>query len=417
MQPTMPAPPDSPQARGTSASSKPMGRSNRLLIAVRYLWGDEGISTQLIEVVRYLRSHGWRVGLIWSVPPAESAGSDNLAWLAEHTDTFYAPFPEPRLTFQSFRRAIRSIGALRDALLAFQPSVIHLHSLSLSPFFFLLRKTAKCPIAATAHIEPDPNRIDVRLSSIITKFFPSYLGDYFVATSVKMEEAYLNYLNLPISKTCIIHYGIDTDRFRPPTSEEFRTARAAFGLALDERVLCLVGRLDPIKGHPVLFRALSELSQNGLEVRAICAGEGGFKEEIKSRAKSLGVDHLVLFPGFCDPQTVYWASNVNVLPSFREGFALVIAEGMLAGVVPVRTPAAGVQDQIRDGENGFVVPFDDSSALAQRIADLFSDEQRRHRMGRAARRFAAERFGREQSLGRLLDFYQKIQSSASHTFY
>ena len=45
----------------------------------------------------------------------------------------------------------------------------------------------------------------------------------------------------------------------------------------------------------------------------------------------------------------------------------MILEGMLCGLVPTRTPAAGACEQIQDGTNGRIVPFDDPEALASRI--------------------------------------------------
>ena len=52
-------------------------------------------------------------------------------------------------------------------------------------------------------------------------------------------------------------------------------------------------------------------------------------------------------------------SDVCVLPSRQEGFAVAIIEAMLCGVVPIRTPAAGAAEQIDDGTNGSIpVPFE-----------------------------------------------------------
>jgi glycosyltransferase involved in cell wall biosynthesis len=185
-----------------------------------------------------------------------------------------------------------------------------------------------------------------------------------------------------------------------------------FGLSNRCRVVCLVGRLDPVKGHRVLFAALKQLRAQGIRIEAICAGEGGFTKQIKGCAEQMGIRDQVIFPGFCDARTVFWASDISVCPSFSEAFALVVVEAMLSGLVPIRTPAGGYSDQICEGINGFVVPFNDSRALAERIEELFDDEERRERMANAAREFAKKRFGLEQSLGRLLAFYQDIQRPA-----
>jgi glycosyltransferase involved in cell wall biosynthesis len=396
----------------TSGLDESTAGSNRLLLAVRYLWGDEGITTQLIEVVRYLRSQGWEVGLVWGVSPEESEKNENLSWLTDHTETFYVPFPDPRPSIRNMRLGIGAIRALRNVLLEFRPSTIHLHSFSLSALFFFLRSRLMAPVVSTSHIEPAVERTGVPVFGILNTLFPNLLGDYAVAVSQEMKDVYISKFKVQPSRISTIHYGIDDTHFHTPTSEEVARARRSLDLSAEDKVVCLVGRLDPVKGHRVLFEALRHLRQDGKTIKAICAGEGGFTEEIQARAYDLGVSDLVLFPGFCDSRMVYWASDLKVLPSFREALPIVVIEAMLCGLPTIRTPASGVQDQIREGENGFVVPFNDSRALAERMEELFDDEERRERMANAAREFSKKRFGLEQSLGRLLTFYQDIQRPA-----
>lgn len=96
--------------------------------------------------------------------------------------------------------------------------------------------------------------------------------------------------------------------------------------------------------------------------------------------------------GYQDSQKVYWASDVLVLPSRKEGFPLVIVEAMLSGVVPIRTPAAGAYDQIEDGKTGFIIGFDDYKMLANRLDQLLSDDKFREKIAINAYNFAKENF-------------------------
>jgi glycosyltransferase involved in cell wall biosynthesis len=385
----------------------------RLLLAVRYLWGDEGITTQLIEVVKHLRAREWKVGLVWGVSPDEHRQKETLSWLAAHTRAFYIPFPELSASVRTPARVIRAIRALKRVLSEWTPSVIHVHSLSLSPFFLPLRPFTRAPVVATAHAEPDRARTDVFVAGLLTRLLPRYLGDHFVAVSQTMKTAYADAFNVSASRTRVIPHGLDTTHFRPPSPAERDAARSFFGLAAEDRVVCLVGRLDPVKGHSVLFDALRRLSDDGLRVTALCAGEGGaFADRITAQATTAGVQDRVLFPGFCDPRTVYWASDVSVCPSHHEAFALVVVEAMLSGLVPIRTPAGGASEQIQDGQNGFLIPFNDPEALAGRMADLFRDDALRSRMAAAATTSARHSFGVAQSLDQLTAFYEDVQASS-----
>ena len=81
-------------------------------------------------------------------------------------------------------------------------------------------------------------------------------------------------------------------------------------------------------------------------------------DKMREYAKGAGIAGQVQFLGYTDSRHVLWASDVCVLPSRQEGFAVAIIEAMLCGVVPIRTPAAGAAEQIDDGTNGFIVPFE-----------------------------------------------------------
>jgi glycosyltransferase involved in cell wall biosynthesis len=71
---------------------------------------------------------------------------------------------------------------------------------------------------------------------------------------------------------------------------------------------------------------------------------------------------------------------------------MAIVESMMSGVVPVRTPAGGHADQIPHEGLGFVVPFGDVTALADRIHQVTSDAELRAEMSRAAREHARQHF-------------------------
>lgn len=151
---------------------------------------------------------------------------------------------------------------------------------------------------------------------------------------------------MPSSRIRLIPHGVDDTYLRPPSQVERNKTRQSLGLTPDSPVVCLVGRLSWEKGHHTFVRAIVYLLEQGQPVIGLCAGKGPLKEKIEGLAADLGVTSYVHLLGHTDARQVYWASDVCVLPSQREGFSLVIPEAMLCGTVPVRTPAAGAEDQI-----------------------------------------------------------------------
>jgi len=84
------------------------------------------------------------------------------------------------------------------------------------------------------------------------------------------------------------------------------------------------------------------------------------------------------------------ASEVVIQKSTREGFGLVVAEGLWKGRPVVGGNVGGIPLQIRDGEDGFLV--DSADECGRRVAELLRDESRRERMGNAGREHVRDHF-------------------------
>jgi glycosyltransferase involved in cell wall biosynthesis len=77
-------------------------------------------------------------------------------------------------------------------------------------------------------------------------------------------------------------------------------------------------------------------------------------------------------------------SHVLVFPSLVEGFGMVIAEAMAAGLPVITTPNTAGPDVLREGREGYIVPIRDPDAIADRLARLYADEGLRQTMATAA---------------------------------
>jgi glycosyltransferase involved in cell wall biosynthesis len=88
-------------------------------------------------------------------------------------------------------------------------------------------------------------------------------------------------------------------------------------------------------------------------------------------------------------------ADVFAFPTLAEGLAMVHLEAIACGVPVVTTPQCGAQ--VRDGEDGFIVPVRDARALADGLERIISDRQLRDRMSRSAKQRARQlnwsRFG------------------------
>jgi len=389
----------------------------RVLFVFGILWLKSGFTGHLETLAKKLLGRGWDVGIASGLPPASRLAEDQADFTsaiqkfkAMGIEHFFIPFPAPPFSFSEIKNSFEALLKLNTVIQQFKPDIIHIHSLSVSPFVYLMRLLHHIPYVLTCHVEPANSRKNIILARLVNNYFRAIFGDRVIAISKEIQSVFER-MKVPPESIRLIYHGVENEHFRPPSPEERLEAREMFGLSPNSKVVCLVGSLDvAVKGQDVLIRAISKLRSEGLEAIALCAGVNCYMGEntVQTLATEAGVFDLIRPLGFVDTRQVLWASDVLTLPSRREGFPLVIPETMLCGTVPVRTPAAGAFDQIEDGINGFIVPFDDPEALALRLKQLLKDENLRSQMSAAAIATARQKFTVDRMISDTLAVYKEV---------
>lgn len=403
---------------------EPKQQPLRVLLVLGVLWGENGITSHLLTLAKGLKAQGWNVALASGLANnSQDANEQAIAAVrrfeAEGFQHFLIPYPDLRLSPSNLASAVQASIALNGVIRQFKPDVIHVHSLSVCPYVQIMRRLHRIPFVSTCHMEPAPGRLNVKLGGLTNRLLGDMLGDRAIAISSTLKQAFVSLMKIPEENIRLIYHGIDDAYFRPPTLAERQQARQQFGLSDADQVICLIGRLAPEKGHAVLIQALAILRAAGLEAIALFAGKGygDEVEHIQAQAAQAEVSDLIRLLGFTDPRQALWASDVLTLPSRSgtEAFPLVIPESMLCGVVPIRTPASGAFDQIEDGIDGFIVPFDDSQVLAARLQQLIKDDALRSSMAAAALQSAQRKFTLNRMISDTMSVYRETFSDSIHS--
>ncbi|MET3356595.1 glycosyltransferase family 4 protein [Xanthobacter autotrophicus] len=309
------------------------------------------------------------------------------------------------------------IRKVRDIIMKNDISVIHAHGLGMLIFGRILSLMTGRPLVGTYHQSVLGSLQDV-LRNSKKKFGPHQ--EFFLNIASPKALVVLSEESLKFLRSHRIYFkqrvvkvlgGTNLDHFRVPTASERQAARARFGLAPDDFVCILAGRLAWVKGQDLLVKAIRQIRSTHPELKMKClfVGSGGGKEreeEIKAVAFEDEADKATFqFVGFMsDVREALWASDAFVLPSRFEGFALGVVEAMATGLVPIRTPAGGAHDQIEDGKSGLIVPFEDVDALAQAILKL-TDPATRQRMSEICSTRAHALYGIDPMVDAMVGLY------------
>jgi glycosyltransferase involved in cell wall biosynthesis len=151
--------------------------------------------------------------------------------------------------------------------------------------------------------------------------------------------------------------------------------------------ITFLGRLDPIKNVPGLVAAAAGAGDVHLHI----FGQGEDREAIERTIRDTGM-HATMHGAVASPQRALAQSGMLILPSFAEGFGLVLIEAMAAGVPVVASDIPGIRDVVRNGETGLLVPPGLPGPLTQAIRNLVEDPALRQRLISAAKKDVVERF-------------------------
>ncbi len=199
-----------------------------------------------------------------------------------------------------------------------------------------------------------------------------------------------------------------------PISEAVRTRLVEGGIACTNPILpgvpetpsrpplsspptaAFAGRLVPEKGVLPLLQAFTLARRRIPEARLAILGDGPERPQLEREAVRLGVADAVRFGGHLDRKPMERAlasAWVQVVPSlWAEPFGLVAAEAAMRGTAVIATRSGGLEEIVRDGTTGTLVPPGDVAALAESLVFFLTRREMAERMGAAARQEAQHRF-------------------------
>jgi sugar transferase (PEP-CTERM/EpsH1 system associated) len=295
---------------------------------------------------------------------------------------------------------------LARQLAAIRPHILHLHNPTAFFYGTLAGRLARVPyIVYTEHGRDFA-------SSNCNKYLHRVMERLVNRIAVVSESgrAVLEAEGVPGEHIHTIHNGIDTARFQ--IGEDRWGMRVRLGFDRDQPLIGIVARLDPIKNHASLLRAMPRVTQAYPDANLLIIGDGPLRMDLERQAEEIGLGRTVRFLGTRDDVPELLAAlDVMVLTSLSEGLSLTLLEQSAAGKPIVATAVGGNAEIIEDGKTGLLVAPGDEEALASAITDLLANPERAHAMGQAARLRFLQGFTLERMVSRYEAVYEDCASA------
>jgi glycosyltransferase involved in cell wall biosynthesis len=205
--------------------------------------------------------------------------------------------------------------------------------------------------------------------------------------------------------------GFDPARieiFPPVPRPGDASIRSSFG---DRNLILFAGQIVRGKGVDILLECLARVR---VRFECVILGDGNHRADCEKLSHKLGLTDRVQFNGFVPQEELkrYYAecSVVAISSVWPEPIATIGLEVMRYGLPVVAFDAGGIRDWLRDGENGFLVPWMDRDQFARRLEELLENKSLARRMGENGLALVNKEYNFDQYIGRLENLFCRVMT-------
>jgi phosphatidylinositol alpha-mannosyltransferase len=252
--------------------------------------------------------------------------------------------------------------AVRDALRAFSPDVLHAHEPESPSTSMWATLVSRAPVVATFHSGAEGSRLFSVAAPLIRHVTKR------ISVRIAVSRAAVRFVAPRIGGSFqIVPNGVDVGRFASAQPAELGTGRK----------LLFVGRLDERKGFATAVGAFAILASERPDLRLIVIGDGPERSEIdtlppdvRARVSMLGAVANTDLPPYHAACDLYLGTSIG-----GESFGIVLVEAMAAGLPVVASDIPGYDEVVREGVDGLLVPPRDPVALAAAAGSVLDDPE------------------------------------------
>lgn len=326
--------------------------------------------------------------------------------LLERLSPRFSALSEFPLTSFYNANAVRQLRRLRDQLIHDRIAILHTHDFYAGMLGVTAARLAKVKvIAAQRHL-----RLSERLIHEWGTRYIQKLAHRVLVNSEAIRDHIMAADSVPESKVVVIRNGVFAEALSSRIRDEYRTLLCRkLSLPLSTKLIGIVARLEPVKGHRYLIEAAAQVIKSEPHAHFVLIGDGTLREEIEQQTAQLGITHHVhLLGDRNDAAKLAAAFDVSVLASLHEGLPNAVMEAMAVAVPVVATAVGGVKEMIKDGETGFLVPPANSELMARRILDALRQREISELIALRGRQYLLNYFSMQRMVESTENLYREM---------
>jgi glycosyltransferase involved in cell wall biosynthesis len=230
-------------------------------------------------------------------------------------------------------------------------------------------------------------------------------SDVLVGDCAPVRRAAIQY-GMPDERIVTFPWGVDLEHFQPAGEQQ-----SFDGVAAQEPPFTLLSTRiwEPLLGVDLIAQAFTQAARQRPDLRLVLLGNGSLAGQLRQTFGQAGVSEQVICPGQVGLDSLpryYRAADLYVTASHSDGTSISLLEAMACGKPALVSDIPGNREWVTEGEQGWLFPDGDASALEQGILRAMDQPERLAEMGRNARRLAEQRADWDKNFLKLLDAYK-----------
>lgn len=307
-----------------------------------------------------------------------------------------------RIRHYSLQNTISAVVQVYHYLRKNKIDLIHTHSTEAGVIGRWAALLAKTPIVIhEIHGDPIATDRSIVLNAFVwtAELVSAPLATKLVVGSKRIQESFLSRGIGTESQYELIHDGIEIERFMNQSPATLPESEAKFKILF-------AGRIEKGKGLFDLIEAFTRLRRDDVDL--LIAGEGPLDSALDEKIRDTELNQSIHRLGYReDVPALLAASDVLVLPSYREGTPRVISEALASGRPVVSTRIAGIPEQVPHGKCGLLVEPGDIEKITSSIELLLGSADLRGEMAQTCRS-QVEKFSAENERKQILVLYERL---------
>lgn len=307
----------------------------------------------------------------------------------------------------NFLQDVKAYYRIKKIIKEFRPDIVHTHAAKAGALGRLAAYNCRVPVIIhTFHghvFHSYFGKFKTTVFKNIERFLAKRSTAIIAISDKQKHELCDEHKIAPAERIKVVPLGFDLTKFSDNQPEKRKTFREKYQITDDEICVVIIGRLAPVKNHPLFLKSIQYVKQHSAKkIRAVIVGDGNLRNSLMQLCGELNLDYCY-YPTEPKKATVIftsWIQDVSYplagceivcLTSFNEGTPVSLIEAQAASKAIITTKVGGIENSVSD-KAAFLIDIEDEKLFYRKLLLLCTNDKLREEMALQGKNFVFNLF-------------------------